>query len=155
MDIGAKVKDFTLNGIDKNGNEEVFSLSDFKGHNVVLYFYPKDDTPGCTQEACDFRDNFNRLINKAIVIGVSPDSIESHKKFQKKHELNFVLLSDPEHEVLKQFGAWADKMMYGKTFLGVVRSTFLIDQEGVLRYAWPKVKVSGHVDQVIEEINKL
>lgn len=155
MEINTKIDDFDMMGIDSDGHEKAFSLSDFKGQNVVLYFYPKDDTPGCTQEACDFRDNFNRITSKAVVIGVSADSIDSHKKFQKKHELNFILLSDPEHKLLEKFGAWGEKTMYGKIFLGIIRSTFLIDKECVLRKEWTKVKVKGHVDSVIEEIEKL
>lgn len=155
MDINKKVNDFSLKGIDAEGKEKNFVLSEFKGKNVVLYFYPKDETPGCTQEACDFRDNFNRLTSKAVVIGVSADSIESHKKFQKNHDLNFILLSDPEHKVMEEFDAWGEKKLYGKVFTGVIRSTFLIDKEGVLKKAWPKVSVKGHVDDVIKEIEKL
>lgn len=155
MDINKKVNDFSLKGIDAEGKEKNFVLSEFKGKNVVLYFYPKDETPGCTQEACDFRDNFNRLTSKAVVIGVSADSIESHKKFQKNHDLNFILLSDPEHKVMEGFDAWGEKKLYGKVFTGVIRSTFLIDKEGVLKKAWPKVSVKGHVDDVIKEIEKL
>lgn len=155
MDINKKADDFCLKGIDAEGNEKTFALSEFKGKNVVLYFYPKDETPGCTQEACDFRDNFNRLTNKAVVIGVSADSVESHKKFQKNHDLNFILLSDPEHKVMEQFDAWGEKKLYGKAFTGAIRSTFLIDKEGVLKKAWPRVSVKGHVDDVIEEIEKL
>ncbi len=154
METGAKINDFKLKGIDAEGNEKTFSLSDFKGKDIVLYFYPKDNTPGCTQEACDFRDNYNRLTSKAVVIGVSADNIESHKKFQKQHELNFILLSDPDHTVMEQFGAWGEKKMYGKSFLGTVRSTFLIDKDGLLKKSWPNVKVKGHVDEVIEELEK-
>lgn len=155
MEINTKVADFSLKGIDEKGNEKTFSLSDFKGKNVVLYFYPKDETPGCTQEACDFRDNFNRIVDKAVVIGVSADNIESHKKFQKNHDLNFILLSDPEHKVLEKFGAWGEKMTMGRPFLGIVRSTFLIDKDGILKKSWLKVNVKGHVDDVIIELEKL
>ena len=103
-----------LSAIDENGQEKEFSLSDFKGQKVVLYFYPKDNTSGCTQEACDFRDNFNRLTSKAVVIGVSPDSIKSHLKFKENHSLNFMLLSDPEHKLSEALGAWGEKSMYGR-----------------------------------------
>lgn len=141
---------FKLKGIDENGKEKEFSLDDFT-QTVVLYFYPKDNTPGCTQEACDFRDNFNRLTGKATVVGVSPDSIESHKKFQKGQELNFILLSDPEHELAKKFGVWVEKSMYGKKYMGIERSTFII-KNGLIAKAWKHVKVSGHIDEVIESL---
>lgn len=136
-----------LKGIDAQSEEKEFNLSEIHG-NIVLYFYPKDNTTGCTKEACDFRDNFNRLIDKATVIGVSPDSIESHKKFQQQHSLNFILLSDPEHILAEKFGVWQEKSMYGKKHMGIVRSTFLI-KEGLITKAWTNVKVDGHVDDVI------
>lgn len=149
MNIGDKIDDFKLPGIDQDGNEGMFSLSDFKGQNVVLYFYPKDDTPGCTQEACDFRDNFNRLTSLAVVLGVSPDDIKSHKKFKDKHSLNFILLSDTDHALAERFGAWQEKSMYGKKYMGINRSTFLIDKKGILKKIWTSVKVNGHVDEVL------
>ena len=139
-----------LQGIDAQGNEKEFILKDLK-EPVVLYFYPKDNTPGCTQEACDFRDNFNRLVGKATVVGVSPDSIESHKKFQKQHELNFILISDPEHILANKFGVWQQKSMYGKLYMGINRSTFII-KNGLIEKAWNNVKVKGHVDEVIESL---
>lgn len=139
-----------FSAINAQGEEKEYSLDDFKGQKTVLYFYPKDDTPGCTQEACDFRDNFNRLTGKALVVGVSPDSIESHKKFQKKHSLNFILVSDPQHKLAEQFGAWGEKSMYGKKYMGIIRSTFLIDENGEIKKSWRDVKVKGHVDEVIE-----
>lgn len=144
--------DIKLQGIDSEGVEKEYSLSDFRGQKVVLYFYPKDNTPGCTQEACDFRDNYNRLTSKAKVVGVSPDSIESHKKFQKGHGLNFILLSDPEHKLAEKFGAWGEKSMYGKKYMGITRSTFILDESGEIKKAWPKVNVKGHVDEVLESI---
>lgn len=152
IELNTKAPDFTLEGIDKEGNEKTFSLSDFAGKNIVLYFYPKDNTPGCTQEACDFRDNFNRLVSKAVVIGVSADSIASHKKFQEKQSLNFILLSDPEHKLLEKFEAWGEKKMYGKLFMGIIRSTFIIDKQGLVKKIWKNVKVKGHVDEVLEEL---
>lgn len=122
-----------LSAIDENGQEKEFSLSDFKGQKVVLYFYPKDNTSGCTQEACDFRDNFNRLTSKAVVIGVSPDSIKSHLKFKENHSLNFMLLSDPEHKLSEAFGAWGEKSMYGRKYFGIIRSTFILDENGEIK----------------------
>jgi len=155
IEINSKAPNFTLQGIDAEGNEKNFSLSGFAGQNIVLYFYPKDNTPGCTQEACDFRDNFNRLTSKAVVIGVSADSITSHKKFQEKQSLNFILLSDPEHKLLEEFEAWGEKKMYGKLLMGIIRSTFIIDKEGIVRKIWKNVKVKGHVDEILEELEKI
>ena len=151
MEINDKIKDFTLKGIDKNGKERDFSFSEFKENTVILYFYPKDNTPGCTIEAHDFRDNFNRLIDKAVVIGVSPDNIESHKKFQKDHSLNFILLSDTDHSLAETFGAWEEKSMMGKKLMGINRSTFLI-KNGVLEKKWNNVNPVGHINEVIENI---
>ena len=136
-------------GIDKNGNETKISLDDYKGQKVILYFYPKDNTSGCTQEACDFRDNLNRLTSKAQVIGVSPDSIKSHIKFGEKHGLNFPLISDPEHKLAEKFEVWKEKSMYGKKYMGIERSTFVLDKDGNIEKAWRKVKVNGHVDEVL------
>jgi len=142
--------DIKLKGLDAEGEEKEFVLTELK-EPIVLYFYPKDNTPGCTIEACDFRDNFNRLTGKATVVGVSPDGIESHKKFKKDHSLNFILLSDPEHELADKFGVWQEKSMYGKKYMGINRSTFLIDG-GLIKKAWSNVKVEGHVDDVIESL---
>ena len=142
--------DIKLKGIDKDGQEKEYLLADFDG-TVILYFYPKDNTPGCTIEACNFRDNFNRLTDKATVIGVSPDDIKSHQKFQKDHGLNFILLSDPEHVLAEKFKVWQEKSMYGKTYMGINRSTFII-KEGLIAKAWNNVKVAGHVDEVIESL---
>ena len=138
-----------LSGLDINGNEHEFDLNDYKGQRVVLYFYPKDNTSGCTQEACDFRDNMNRITQYATVIGVSPDSIKSHKSFKEKQDLNFVLLSDPEHVLAEKFGVWKEKSMYGKKYMGIERSTFVLDKSGSIEKEWRKVKVKGHVDEVI------
>lgn len=141
-----------LHGIDTDGTEKEFSLADFKGQKIVLYFYPKDNTSGCTQEACDFRDNFNRITSKATVVGVSPDSIKSHLKFKENHDLNFVLLSDPEHTLSEAFGAWGEKSMYGKKYMGIIRSTFILDENGSIIKEWHKVKVKGHVDEVLSSL---
>ena len=141
-----------LQGIDENGIEKTFSLSDFKGKKTVLYFYPKDNTSGCTQEACDFRDNYNRLCFKANVIGVSPDSINSHIKFKQKQGLNFILLSDPDQTLSEAFGVWKEKSMYGRKYMGIERSTFILDEQLKVIKEWRKVKVSGHVDEVLKEL---
>ena len=147
------MNDIKLQGLDAEGNEKEFSLNDFKGQKVILYFYPKDNTSGCTQEACDFRDNINRLTNYATVIGVSPDSIKSHQSFKEKQNLNFILLSDPEHKLADKFEVWKEKSMYGRKYMGIERSTFIIDKNGKIEKEWRKVKVKGHVDEVIEYLN--
>ena len=146
------MSEIKLAGLSAEGEEREYELSGFKGDRVVLYFYPKDNTSGCTQEACDFRDNVNRLISAAVVIGVSPDSIKSHKKFQENHGLNFILLSDSEHKLAEFFGAWGEKSMYGKKYMGIIRSTFIIDETGEVVKSWSKVKVKGHVDEVLKEL---
>lgn len=153
VNVGKKAPDITLPGVDESGAERVFSLGDFSGECVVLYFYPKDNTPGCTQEACDFRDSMMRVkAAGAQVIGVSPDSVESHRRFMEKHGLRFTLLSDPDKKAAAAYGAYGEKKMYGKTSMGIIRSTFLIDGDGVVRHTWSKVKVKGHVDEVLEAL---
>ena len=147
-----EIENLKLNGVDAEGIEKEYSLADFKGKKFVLYFYPKDNTSGCTQEACDFRDNMNRITSKADLIGISPDSIKSHKKFQENHGLNFILLSDSEHKLAEFFGAWGEKSMYGKKYMGIIRSTFIIDETGEVVKSWSKVKVKGHVDEVLKEL---
>ena len=144
------MNDIKLQGIDINGIEKEYSLNDFKGQKVILYFYPKDNTSGCTQEACDFRDNINRLTSFATVIGVSPDSIKSHLKFKEKQDLNFILLSDPEHKLTEAFNVWVEKSMYGRKYMGIERSTFVLDENLNVIKKWRKVKVKGHVDDVIQ-----
>ena len=136
-------------------NGEMITLSDYKGKKVVLYFYPKDSTPGCTQEACDFRDNFERLTTKdVIVLGVSRDSITKHQNFKKKNELPFLLLSDENSDVCEKYGVWKEKMNYGKKYFGIERSTFLIDEKGEVVKEWRKVKVKGHIDEILDQIEK-
>ncbi len=150
---GDKAPEFCLQGIDENSQEREFCLKDFRGKKVILYFYPKDNTPGCTTEACDFRDNMNVLANMGyIVIGVSPDSVNSHKKFQDKYGLNFILLSDPDKKVAESYGAYGEKKMYGKVTKGIIRSTFVIDEEGKIAKAWYNVKAKGHVEKVLKEL---
>jgi peroxiredoxin Q/BCP len=144
--------DFTLHA----SNGQQVSLSDYRGKNVVLYFYPKDMTPGCTTESCDFRDyngEFEKL--NAIVLGVSPDDLKSHTKFINKYELPFLLLADTEQVVSNQFGVWQLKKMYGKEYMGVERSTFLINKDGEIVREWRKVKVDGHVQEVLEAVRAL
>ncbi len=150
---GDKAPDFCLKGIDEKGEEKEFCLKDFKGKKVILYFYPKDNTPGCTTEACDFRDNMNVLANMGYtVLGVSPDSVNSHKKFKEKYDLNFILLSDPDKSVAESYGAFGEKKMYGKVTKGIIRSTFLIDEDGNIARAWYNVKAKGHVEKVLKEL---
>ena len=144
------MKDIKLHGIDGDGKEREFSLNDFRGQKVILYFYPKDNTSGCTQEACDFRDNINRLTQYATVIGVSPDSVKSHLKFKEKQTLNFILLSDVEHALADAFGVWVEKSLYGRKYMGIERSTFVLDEHLNIVKEWRKVKVKGHVDEVID-----
>jgi peroxiredoxin Q/BCP len=149
---GQKAPDFTL---PSSAGGEV-SLQDLRGQTVVLYFYPKDDTPGCTREACSFRDAQARIKKAgAVVFGVSPDSIDSHAKFKGKYKLNFPLLSDPDKAVAKKYGAWGEKLMYGKKVTGMIRSTFVIDGDGVVRKAFPRVRVDGHSEKVLESLADL
>ena len=132
------------------------SLADFAGRDVILYFYPKDDTPGCTKEACGFRDLWKAIQKRgAVVLGVSPDPPESHQRFAKKYRLPFPLLSDPDKKVMAKYGAWGEKTLYGRKYMGMDRATFLIDGEGVVRGVWRKVKVPGHVEAVLEAARKL
>ena len=136
-------------GLDADGTEKSFTLDDFKGGTTVLYFYPKDNTSGCTREACDFRDSMNRIASKATVVGVSPDSVKSHASFRQKQGLNFVLLSDPDHVLAEKFGVWGEKTMCGKKRFGIIRSTFILDTDGSVVKEWRKVKVAGHVDEIL------
>jgi thioredoxin-dependent peroxiredoxin len=128
-------------------------LSDLRGRRVVLYFYPKDATPGCTQEACDFRDRSAELQEAGVVLlGVSPDGPSSHQKFASKHDLPFPLLADTDHAVATAYGVWKQKSLYGRTFMGIERTTFLIDDEGRIEKVWPKVKVAGHAGAVLAAV---
>jgi len=129
------------------------SLKDFAGKKVVLYFYPKDDTPGCTKEACSFSENDKRLQKAgAIVIGISADSVASHQKFKGKYKLGFPLLSDPDKEVIQKYGVWKEKSMYGKKYMGIERTTFIIDEQGKIAHIFPKVKVEGHTEEVLKNL---
>ncbi|OGU54731.1 MAG: alkyl hydroperoxide reductase [Ignavibacteria bacterium RBG_13_36_8] len=143
---GLKAPAFTL--FDNRGKK--VSLNDFLGKKVVLYFYPKDMTSGCTKEACDFRDTFPNFKKvNAVVLGLSADSIESHRKFSDKYKLPFTLLSDPDKKVLEKYGVWKEKSFYGKKYMGIERTTFVIDKQGKIVKIFPKVKVPGHVEEVL------
>jgi peroxiredoxin Q/BCP len=148
LEAGAKAPAFTLT--DTDGNK--VSLSSFAGHKVVVYFYPRDDTPGCTKEACQFNDALSDFEGIGVpVIGISADKAASHAKFRDKYGLQFTLLSDPDHAVMEKYGAYGEKMMYGKKTVGVIRSTFLIDEKGKVARAWYSVKADGHAAKVLEE----
>ncbi len=152
MQIGIKAPEFCLKNQD--GNE--VCLRDFKGKWMVIYFYPKDDTPGCTTEACEFTAEFpNFLDMDAVVLGVSADSVEKHKKFADKHSLAITLLSDPEHKMIEAYGAWREKNMCGKKYMGIVRSTVLVSPKGEVAFYWDNVKAKGHAEKVKEQIAKL
>jgi len=153
VEVGAKAPAFDLPAYP----EGRFKLSQFKGkQNVVLYFYPRDDTPGCTTEACGFRDNFSQFQSAdTVVLGVSTDTVKSHEKFATKFSLPFPLLADESHEVAEKYGVWVEKNMYGKKSMGIQRATFLIDKSGKIAAAWPKVKVDGHVEEVAAKLAEL
>lgn len=152
LEVGMIAPDFELPA--SNGNR--VKLSDYRGKNVVLYFYPKDMTPGCTTEACNFRDQYEEFSSlNTVIIGVSPDPISKHEKFIEKHNLPFILLSDEEHKVAESYGVWKLKKNFGKEYMGIERSTFLIDKEGKIAQIWRKVKVKGHVEETIEAVKKL
>jgi peroxiredoxin Q/BCP len=147
IDVGTKAPDFTL---PTDGNGEV-TMSKLAGQKVVLYFYPKDDTSGCTAEACGFRDALPDYGKTgAVVIGISKDSVAAHDKFKKKHDLPFILASDAQSDVCEKYGAWVEKSMYGRKYMGIDRSTFLIDRSGTVRGVWRKVRVPGHVAEVLK-----
>src|SRR5215467_5724220 len=151
LTVGQKAPDFTV----LNDKGEKVKLADFKGKKVVLYFYPKDDTPGCTKEACAFRDGISAIKKQgAEVLGVSTDSVESHQKFKKKFELNFPLLADTDKKIVETYGTWKEKSMYGKKYMGIERTTFVIDEQGKISHIFPKVKVDQHYDEVLEALDK-
>jgi thioredoxin-dependent peroxiredoxin len=150
--VGSAAPSFELVDAD----EKKLALKDLKSQWVVLYFYPKDDTPGCTKEACEFTTGIKAFENlKAVVVGVSADAPESHRKFIAKYDLKIRLLSDPDRTVIKQYGAWGEKNMYGKITEGLIRSTVLIDPEGKVAHHWPKVKAEGHAEQVRQKLAEL
>ena len=149
---GQPAPDFTLH----TAQGRPLTLSSLRGRPVVVYFYPKDDTPGCTREACGFRDARARLAAAgAVVLGISPDSVASHQRFRDKHQLDFTLLSDPDKAVASAWGAWGEKVLYGKKTVGMIRSTFVLDGAGVVRKVFPRVRVDGHVEKVLESLKGL
>jgi peroxiredoxin Q/BCP len=150
LNIGDKAPQFS--GIDQNG--ENISLNQYKGKKVILYFYPKDNTPGCTAEACNLKDNYDDILSKGLdVIGVSPDSKESHQKFIKKYDLPFRLISDPDKNILNLYNAWGEKNMYGKTYEGVLRKTYIINENQEIEAIFEKVKTKDHTNQIYKELN--
>jgi peroxiredoxin Q/BCP len=149
VEEGSQAPDFEL----KSDAGETVKLSQFRGRPVVLYFYPRDDTPGCTKEACAFRDSYDEyLARDAVILGVSRDGEESHRKFKSKYDLPFTLLSDPDHVVAEAYGVWAEKSMYGRKSMGIVRSTFVIAADGTITRAMRGIKVPGHADKVLEAL---
>ena len=152
IEIGKKAPAFTL----KDQDGKAHKLSDYEGRPVVLYFYPKDDTPGCTAEACAFRDNLVRFTpGKAVILGVSVLDEKSKAKFAAKYDLNFPLLADPEHDVADEYGAWQERSMYGRKYMGVARVTYVIGADGKVVQRWDKVKVEGHAEDVLAAVNAL
>jgi thioredoxin-dependent peroxiredoxin len=150
LSVGAKAPDFTA----KNQNGEKVSLKNFKGKKVVLFFYPKDNTPGCTAEACNLKDNYKDFtLNGFEILGVSADSEESHQKFISKYSLPFTLISDPEKHVLNLYNAWGEKKMYGKTYMGILRKTFIINERGYIEAIIEKVKTKDHTNQIFTELS--
>lgn len=152
IEVGKKALDFTL--LNQDGKK--VKLSDFAGKNVVLYFYPKDNTSGCTKEACNFRDSLSELSSlNAVVIGISPDTVDSHKKFAEKYNLTFNLLADTEKKVVEKYGVWKEKSMYGKKYMGVERTTYIIGKDGKVKKVFEKVKVPNHHIEVQEALKEL
>lgn len=152
LQIKTKAPDFE----GETASGEKIGLKDFKGKWLVLYFYPKDNTPGCTKEACAFRDNMEQITEKgAEVVGVSPDQIESHEKFASKFNLNFILIADPEKKICEDYDVFGEKNMFGKTVFGLKRSTYIIDPDGVIQYVWRNVRVAGHVETVMKKLDEL
>ena len=150
LEVGTQAPDFTLP--DQNGNRH--SLSDYRGKDVILYFYPKDNTPGCTKQACGFAERYPQFIEKgAVVLGISKDSVASHKKFEEKYGLPFTILSDPELVAIQAYDVWQEKKNYGKTYMGVVRTTYLIDEEGKIAKAFDKVKAADNPEQMLGELS--
>ena len=152
VEAGSKAPEFTLPADDG----QAVKLEDLRGKRVVLYFYPKDDTSGCTTEACEFRDSWKALAKTgAVILGVSPDSVSSHVKFKHKYKLPFPLLADTDHRVAEAYGAWGEKSMYGRKYQGILRSTFIIDEAGKVARVFPRVKPKGHATEVLEALRSL
>ncbi|HLR42083.1 MAG TPA: thioredoxin-dependent thiol peroxidase [Pseudogracilibacillus sp.] len=152
VEVGKAAPDFTL----ENQDGEKVTLSDLQGQNIVLYFYPRDMTPGCTTQACNFRDNYEQFKGTdTVILGISPDPIERHQKFINKHDLPFPLLADTENEVAKLYGVWKLKKMFGKEFHGIERSTFIIDKAGIVQKEYRKVKVKNHIEETLADVKAL
>ncbi len=150
LETNTKAPDFE--GIDQD--KQTIKLSDYLGKKVVLYFYPKDNTPGCNAEACNLRDNYNDFIEKGFeVIGVSPDSDKTHLKFKEKHELPFNLIADTEKKIMEAYGVWGEKKLYGRVYMGVIRTTFIIDEKGIIETVFKKVKTKEHSEQIFKELD--
>jgi peroxiredoxin Q/BCP len=146
---GSPAPDFSLDSTDG----KKISLADLRGKRVVLYFYPKDDTPGCTREACNFRDSYADFHKKnTVILGISPDPLPRHEKLKSKYELPFPLLADPDHAIAEKYGVWKEKMNYGKKYMGIERTTFLIDEDGNIARIFPRVKVDGHADALLQAL---
>ena len=149
LKVGDKAPDFSL----PDATGKIHSLKDFKGKKLVLYFYPKDDTPGCTKESCSFRDNFARVKSKgAEIVGMSADSVKSHAKFAEKYNLPFTLLSDETKDTIMAYGVWQEKSFMGKKYMGIVRTTFIIDEQGKIAHIFEKVKVDNHTEVILEKL---
>jgi peroxiredoxin Q/BCP len=155
LEEGREAPDFVLDGIDGEGKPLRVRLSDLRGRPVVLYFYPKDDTPGCTKQACGIRDEWSAFREAgAEVLGVSPDDVDAHRSFSSKYDLPFTLLADPDHDVAESYGVWTEKSMYGRNYMGIERSTFVIDADGRLKRIMRRVKPKQHADQVLDALRE-
>lgn len=151
LTVGDRAPDFSL--VAHDGKK--YSLKDFRGKKVVLYFYPEDDTETCTAQACSFRDHFPDIRkHDAVLLGISPDGISSHQKFASKYKLNFLILSDESKKVIKQYGVWKMKLMFGRKYMGVIRTTFIINAGGIISHIFPKVRVKGHAEQVLQALSE-
>lgn len=149
LQAGEKAPDFQ--GINQNG--ETISLSGFRGKKIILYFYPKDNTPGCTAEACNLNDKNAYFLQKGyVIIGISPDSVASHKRFEEQYQLTFNLISDPEKQIIQAYGAWGEKKYYSKTYMGLLRSTFIVSENGIIEKVFPKVDTKTHAEQIIKSL---
>lgn len=150
LKAGDKAPDFS--GINQDGNS--IKLGDFSGKKLILYFYPKDNTPGCTAQSCNLNENYDEWLNRGYeVVGVSPDSVDSHREFREKYDLKFNLIADTEKEILKAYGAWGEKSMYGRKYMGVLRTTFVIDEDGIITEVIEKVKTKDHTNQILKILN--
>lgn len=150
LKAGDKAPDFS--GINQDGNS--IKLGDFSGEKLILYFYPKDNTPGCTAQSCNLNENYDEWLNRGYeVVGVSPDSVDSHREFREKYDLKFNLIADTEKEILKAYGAWGEKSMYGRKYMGVLRTTFVIDEDGIITEVIEKVKTKDHTNQIFKSLN--